>query len=171
MTSPLLFGISLAISTLAGGAVAWYYIWPAMAERPGSESLKPILLLHSFRFLGLAFVTPGVVSPELPAAFAQPVAYGDLLTAILALLALATLKTRSGPVVAWVFNIVGTADLLFALYLGSRISIPYAQGLLGAAYFILHGYVPILLITHGLAFRALLRNSSVAASSARVRTV
>src|ERR1700674_5191681 len=77
--------------TSVWSAVAWHYIWPALREHPSPENLKPILLLHGFRFLGLAFVVPGVVSPELPAAFAQPVAYGDLISAILALLALATL--------------------------------------------------------------------------------
>src|SRR5258707_251976 len=121
--------VSASLPGLAvGGAVAWQYIWPALRERPSPENLKPILLLHGFRFLGLAFVAPGVVSPELPAAFAQPVAYGDLISAILALLALATLGTRSGTMVTWVFNTVGTADLLFAFYQGGRISLPDTQG-------------------------------------------
>jgi hypothetical protein len=109
-------------------------------------------VLHGFGFLGLAFVLPGVVSPELPAAFAQPVAFGDFITAILALLALATLGTRTGTPLTWVFNIFGTADLLFAFYLGSRIALPDTSVLLGAGYFILAAYVPLLLITHGLAF-------------------
>ena len=100
---------------------------------------------------------PGVVSPELPAAFAQPVAYGDFIAAILALLALATLGTSSGTALAWVFNVFGLADLLFAFYSGARISLPDTQGLLGAGYFILNAYVPLLLITHALAFRMLLR--------------
>jgi hypothetical protein len=112
----------------------------------------------------LAFVVPGVVSPELPAAFAQPVAYGDLITATLALLALATLGTPTGTVLAWVFNIFGTADLFFAFYLGNRISLPDSQGLLGAGYFILTAFVPLLLITHGLAFRMLQRTKVVASS-------
>lgn len=72
------------------------YIWPVLRERPSPENLKPSLLSHAFRFLGLAFVVPGVVSPELPAAIAQPVAYGNPISAILALLALATLRTHSG---------------------------------------------------------------------------
>jgi hypothetical protein len=110
----------------------------------------------------LALVVPGVVSPELPAAFARPVAYGDLTSAILALLALVTLGTRTGTVLTWIFNIVGTVDLLLAFYLGSRISLPDTQGLLGAAYFILTAFVPILLITHGLAFRILLQTKVVA---------
>ena len=162
MPSAVLFGISVAFGLAVWGAVAWHYIWPALNERPSPENLKPILLLHGFRFLGLAFVVPGVVSPELPAAFAQPVAYGDLITATLALLALATLGTRAGTVVAWVFNAFGTADLLFAFYLGGRVSLPDTPGLLGAGYFILAAYVPLLLITHGLAFRILLRPKVVA---------
>src|SRR5262252_2651359 len=98
MPSPVLFGISAAFGLVVWGAVAWDYIWPALRERPTPDNLKPILLLHGFRFLGLTFLVPGVVSPDLPAAFAQPVAYGDFITAILALLALAMLGTRSGAV-------------------------------------------------------------------------
>src|ERR1700687_1097432 len=170
MSSPALFGISVAMSSVAWGEVAWHYIWPALKERPNTEALKPFLLLHGFRFMGLAFVVPGVVSAQLPAAFARPAAYGDLTAAILALLALATLGTRAGTVVTWVFNTFGTADLLFAFYQGSRISLPDTQGLLGAGYFILTAYVPLLFITHGLAFRILLRAKAVALSPSKVRT-
>jgi hypothetical protein len=157
MPFPVLFAISVAFGLAAWGTVAWQYIWPALSDRPSPENLKPILLLHGFRFLGLAFAVPGVVSPQLPAAFALPVAYGDLVTAILAFLALVTLGTRLGVVATWVFNTFGTADLLFGFYQGGRISLPDRQGLLGAGYFILTAYVPLLLITHGLLFRILLR--------------
>jgi hypothetical protein len=170
MPFPALFAISITFGLAVWGAVAWYYIWPPLRECPGPGNLKPILLLHGFRFLGLAFVIPGVASPDLPAAFAQPIAYGDLITAALALLALAALRTRAGTVVSWVFNTFGTADLLFAFYLGSRISLPDTPGLLGAGYFILAAYVPLLLITHGLAFGILLRTKVVAPHrSARIR--
>src|SRR3954467_12769949 len=129
MPSSVLFGISVAFGLAVWGAVAWHYSWPALRERPTPENLKPILLLHGFRFLGLAFVLPGVVSPELPAAFAQPVAYGDFITAILALLALAALGTGAGAMMTWVFNIFGTADLVFGFYQGGRISLPDMPGL------------------------------------------
>jgi hypothetical protein len=170
MPFPALFGISVVFGLAVWGAVAWHYIWPALRERPSPENLKPILLLHGFRFLGLAFVVPGVVSPELPAAFAQPVAYGDLISAILALLALATLGTRAGAVMTWVFNTFGTADLLFAFYQGSRVSLPDTLGLLGAGYFILTAYVPLLSVTHGLALRILLRTKVVAPSRRKLST-
>jgi hypothetical protein len=161
MPSSALFGISVVFGLSVWGAVAWHYIWPALRESPSPENLKPILLLHGFRFLGLAFVVPGVVSSELPAAFAQPVAYGDLISAILALLALAILGTPTGTVLTWAFNAFGTADVLFGFYQGGRVSLPDTQGLLGAGYFILTAYVPLLLITHGLAFRILLRTKVV----------
>src|SRR5438477_3571463 len=170
MPSPVLFGISVAFGLAAWGAVAWHYIWPALRERPSPENLKPILLLHGFRFLGLAFLVPGVVSHELPAAFAQPVAYGDFISAILALLALATLENRTGTVLTWVFNTFGTADCGFAFYLGNRISLPDTPGLLGAGYFILAAYVPLLLITHALTFRILLRTNAVAPAPSTVPT-
>ncbi len=157
MSFPILFAISVAFGTAVWGAVAWQYIWPALKERPSPENLKPILLLHGFRFLGLTFLLPGVVSADLPAVFAQPVAYGDLITAMLALLALMSLGTGTGTVLTWVFNVFGAADLFFAFYLGSRIALPDTPGLLGAGYFILTAYVPLLLITHGLVFRLLMK--------------
>ena len=170
MSSPVLFGINVAFGLAVWGAVAWHYIWPGLRERPSPGNLKPILMLHAFRFLGLAFVVPGVVSPELPATFAQPVAYGDFITAILALFALATLGSRTGTVLNWVFNTFGTADLLFAFYLGSRVSLPDTPGLLGAGYFIMAAYVPLLLITHALVFRILLRTKAVLLSPSKART-
>ena len=108
--------------------------------------------------MGLAFLIPGVVSPDLPAAFAAPAAYGDLIAAILALLALAVLRSGFGLFVVWVFNVWGTADLLYAFYEDNRIDLDPGQ--LGAAYFIGVVLVPLLLITHGLVFRLLLRRGS-----------
>jgi hypothetical protein len=113
--------------------------------------------LHTFRFVGLAFLVPGVVSPDLPAAFARPAAYGDLATAILALLAIAALRSRPGTILVWALNIVGSADLLYAFYEGNRTGVGLAPGLQGAAYFIPTVLVPLLLITHGLVFRLLLK--------------
>jgi hypothetical protein len=114
--------------------------------------------LHSFRFIGLAFLVPGVVLPDLPpafAAFARPAAYGDLTAAVLALLALAALQSRLGIVLVWVFNLWGSADLLYAFY-QAVIGVGIEPGQLGAAYFIPTVVVPLLLITHGLMFLLLL---------------
>jgi len=152
----LIFLVSVLLGFIVWGIVAARYIWPALRARSRSDALRPILLLHSFRFVGLSFIVPGVVSPDLPAAFAQPAAYWDLTTAILALLALGTLKTRVGTVLVWVFNVVGTVDLLSAYYNGNATGVGLAPGLQGADYFITTVLVPLLLVTHFLVFRILL---------------
>ena len=74
MIPQLLFGIAILLGFLVWSIVTARYIWPAMRAKSGPERFRPILLLHSFRFIGLAFLVPGVVAPELPAAFARPAA-------------------------------------------------------------------------------------------------
>jgi hypothetical protein len=157
------FGASVALSFVAWGSVTAEYIWPALRKQPRADALRPLLLLHSFRFIGLAFLVPGVVSPELSGDFARPAAYGDLIAAVLALLALAGLRSRLGIGLVWAFNLWGSADLLFAFYQGV-IGVRINPGLLRAAYFIPTFVVPLLLITHGLVFRLLVRGDGVGAS-------
>ena len=155
MIPQLLFGVSIALGFLVWSIVTARYIWPALRARSGPERFRPILLLHSFRYIGLAFLVPGVVAPELPAAFARPAAYGDLVASVLALGALAALQTRIRSIILWLFNLWGTADLLYAYYQGA-IGTSLVPGLLGATYFLPTAVVPLLLITHGLVFRMLL---------------
>ena len=156
MRPQAIFGVSVLFSFVIWGIIGARDIWPALRGRRRADALRPILLLHSFRFVGLAYLVPGVVSPDLPAAFARPAAYGDLATAILALSALATLRTRLGTILVWVFNIVGTTDLLHAFYQGNRTGVGFAPGLQGAMYFVPTVLVPLLLVTHALVFRILL---------------
>jgi hypothetical protein len=158
MLPQLWFFVSIAFSLIAWGIVTDRYIWPALRNRPRGEALRPLLTLHSFRFMGLAFLIPGVVSPNLPTAFTHSAAFGDIVAAALALLSLATLSSGAGVVVTWVFNLWGTADLLNAFYQANHAGL--RAGELGAAYFIPTFFVPLLLITHWLAFRILLRRQS-----------
>src|SRR3974377_2542236 len=104
MRSHFLFFASIPFSLLAWGLVPARYLLPELRLRSRAEALRPLLILHSFRFIGLAFLVPGVVSPDLPSAFAQSAAYGDIIAAILALLALISLPRASGVVIAWIFS-------------------------------------------------------------------
>ena len=125
--------ISVLMGVIVWGLIGTRYIWPALRTKPRPEALQPLLLLHAFRFVGLAFLVPGVVSPDLPDAFARPAAYGDLATSLLALLGIATLGSRLGTVILWVFNIVAV-DLLNAFYQADRVGVGFAPGLQGDAY-------------------------------------
>jgi hypothetical protein len=155
MPAQLYFFVSIAFALIAWGIVASRYVWPKLRSLPRAQALRPILILHSFRFVGLAFVVAGVVSPDLPAAFANRAAYGDIVAATLALVALAALQSRAGIAIAWIFNLWGSFDLLSAFYHGGMAGM--MPGQLGAAYFIPTFLVPLMLITHALAFRILLQ--------------
>ena len=155
------FFVSIAFSLVAWGVVTARYIWPELRLRERADALRPLLVLHSFRFIGLAFLVPGVVSPDLPPAFAHSAAYGDIIAAILALLSLLLLPSAAGVAVAWLFSLWGSADLLNAFYQANRSGL--TPGQLGATYFIPTFIVPLLLITHALAFRILLQQQSVSA--------
>lgn len=152
------FFVSIAFSFIAWGTVAARYIWPELRRRSRAEALQPLLILHSFRFIGLAVLIPGVVSPDLPPAFAHPEAYGDMIAAILALSSLLLLPSRAGIAAAWIFNLWGTADLVNAFYQANHAGL--LAGQLGAAFFLPTLIVPLLLITHGLVFRILMQRQA-----------
>src|SRR6185437_5111313 len=154
----IFFFVSIAFSFIAWSIVASRYIWPELRRREPMDALRPVLILNSFRFMGLAFLIPGVVSPDLPATFARSAGFGDLVAAVLALISLALLPRRAGIVSAWVFNIWGAVDLLNAFYQANRAGL--FAGQLGATYFIPTVLVPLLMILHVLAFRVLLQHAS-----------
>jgi len=163
MPSQLYFFISVTFSLIVWSIVASRYIWPRLRLLQQADALRPILILHCFRFVGLAFMVQGVVSPELPSAFTQPAAFGDIAAAALALLALVTLQTGAGVTIVWIFNLWGTYDLLSAFYHGGQVNL--VPGQLGATYFIPTVLVPLMLITHVLAFRILLQHRRQPAST------
>ena len=150
------FFVSIAFSFIAWGIVAARYIWPELRLRSRPEALRPLLILHSFRFLGLGMLIPGVVSPDLPPVFAHSAAYGDIIAAILALLSLLLLPSAAGVALAWIFNFWGAIDIVNAFYQANHAGL--LAGQLGAAYFLPTLIVPLLLITHGLTFRVLLQH-------------
>jgi hypothetical protein len=163
MPPQVFFFTSIFFSLIAWAIVAGRYIWPKLRGRQRADALRPLLILHSFRFMGLAFLVPGVVSPDLPASFAHAAAYGDFIAAILALLALSSLPGVSGVVMTWIFSIWGTVDLFNAFYQANHAGL--VPGQLGAAYFIPTVAVPLLLITHALAFWILMQGERVSVTS------
>jgi hypothetical protein len=66
-----------------------------------------------------------------------------------------TLSSGAGSLFVWIFNLWGTFDLLNAFYQGNHSGLQAGQ--LGATYIIPTIIVPLLLITHGLVFRILLK--------------
>jgi hypothetical protein len=147
---------------LVAGYVAWLlcfgtYLLPWLRSMDHLAAHRAIATLHSFRFFGLVFLLPGVVSPDLPAGFAVFAAWGDFATGVLAMLALAAVRIRP---LFWLFiiafNVTGTVDLVVDYYEAVRVELPAHAGWLGATYAIPIIYVPLLMITHITAFYFLL---------------
>jgi hypothetical protein len=158
MLAKPMFQIHMVLGYVAWGLCVTRYVWPRLRGIDRVAALRAIATLHSFRFLGLVFLLPGFVGPALPAAFATPVAYGDFVTALLAMWVLLTARERALFLpLAWAFNVFGATDLVMAAVQAIRVDLPSVAGQLGAAYAIVILYVPLLLITHGVAFRLLLR--------------
>jgi len=76
--------VNLVLSTLAFWVAARIYILPHLPQLRLQTVLLPILLLHSFRHLGLMFLAPGGTYAGMPEQFAYPAALVDLLAAALA---------------------------------------------------------------------------------------
>jgi hypothetical protein len=153
MNIQALFGLSILMSFVASGLVARLFVWPRLRVMARDDALLPLVVPHTFRFIGLSFLVPGVVSPALPSAFAAPAAYGDLVATILAIAAALALFRRAplAIVLVWLFNIWGASDFLLAYYRG-LVTVQLDARMLGAAFFIPTVFVPAALITHGLIF-------------------
>ena len=148
-----LLTVNLALSTLVFWAAARIYVLPNLGQCSARAVLVPILLLHSFRHLGLMFLAPGAVHDGMPPQFAYPAAFGDLAAAVLAM---AAILTRAPRPLVWTFNVVGTVDLLAAITLATIYGAP---AFMGPAYWIPAFWVPALLVTHYLTFVVLMERN------------
>ena len=155
MDTQAIFGLQFVMSLVVWGLIAKWLLAPWLAKMPSHDALFWLTLPHAFRHIGMVFLVPGVVAQPLPAAFAIPAAYGDLVTGVLALLALVALRTGwvGALALVWLFNIVGTVDLLNAL---RHVNVAPA---FGAAWYIPTFLVPLLLVTHFMIFVRLLRRA------------
>jgi hypothetical protein len=161
-----IFRIDMALGYLAWALCIATYVWPRLRAMDRVEAHRAIATFNSFRFFGLVFLLPGFVGPNLPRSFATPVAYGDLITALLAILALVTVRVRFlfWPLV-WALNLVGVVDLVNATAQAVRVDLPSVAGQLGAGYAIPMLYVPALFWIHLVAFWLLLPRRARAGSA------
>ena len=160
-----LLTVNLLFSTLIFWIGARLYLLPRLHELKPRAVLLPILLLHSFRHLGLMFLAPGGVYAGIPAQFAYPAAFGDLIAALLALAAipLVAQERSAARAMVWIFNVEGTIDLAIAITLATAYG---AAPFMGPAYWIPAFWVPALLVTHYITFVVLTRHWNRAASPA-----
>lgn len=166
MATQTIFQVQLFFGYFVWALCVFTYVVPWLKSLSAENAQRAIATLHSFRFFGLAFLVPGFVGSGLPAQFAVPTAYGDFATAMLAIMALLTFRIRPAFwffVVA--FNVVGAIDLVMATVHAVQMHLPELAGQLGTAYVIPVLYVPLLMLTHIVAFSLMLQRRPVAAAA------
>jgi hypothetical protein len=125
--------------------------------------LLPLVSVHVLRTIGMIYTTPGIlgIDVSLPKLFLYTTAYGDLFTALLAVITLNLLiqKKNSYYVWVWIFNVVGFVDLIFAL--GHGVHIKFLSYNVGLAWFLPAYVVPALLVTHFAIFYLLIKKKNI----------
>lgn len=163
----VLFGIQFTLSLVAYLLIAFWYVVPRLSGLPRELALVPLLWVHAFRTVGGTILAPGAVGSGVPTEFRTMIGYGDLITAFLALVALAALRTRLPAAIAlvWLCVVVGMLDTLNAIVQSMRFNVfTYA---LGVNWVIVTIYVPALLVSSLLIFMQLFRRPSIGTMEAR----
>lgn len=153
MIPQAIFGLQFTLSLIVFGLLAKWVLAPWLASQTQREAIFWLTLPHAFRYMGMVFLVPGVVAQPLPDYFAIPAAYGDLLTGVLALLTLVVLRIgwKGAMGAVWIFNVIGTVDLVNALR-----HVEVVPNF-GAVWYIPTLFVPLLLVTHFMIFARLLK--------------
>jgi hypothetical protein len=157
MIEPIaLFGIQFTLSLVAYSLVALWYVAPRLSRLPPELALPPLLWVHAFRIGGGTILAPGAVGSGVPMAFREMIGYGDVATALLALLALIALRARlpRAIVLVWVCVTVGMLDTVNAIIQSIHYSV-FTRAL-GVKWVIVTIYVPALLVSSLLIFMKLL---------------
>ena len=164
----LIYFAGSAVAGIIGWATIFAtLIWPKMKQQPIVQQLKILTATSFFRYFATTTLIVGLVSHKLPSGFADPAAFGDLISLVLAYVAFIGLqRSKAGkPLLlpVWIFNIVGATDLLLAAILGPALI--RDPGDFGLAYIIPTVYVPLLLVAHFYSFKILSQHSSEKKSS------
>ncbi len=163
MAPIVLFGVQFTFSLVVYALVAWWYGIPRLSKLPREVALVPLVWVHVFRIVGGTILAPGAVDAAVPMEFRTMIGYGDMATALLALLALIALRRRSSAAIplVWLFLAVGLLDTVNAIIQSMRFSV-FTYGL-GVNWVIVTIYVPALLVSSVLIFIQLRRPSRSAA--------
>jgi hypothetical protein len=159
MAPIVLFGIQFSFCLAAYALIAWWYGAPRLSRLPREVALVPLLWIHAFRVVGGTILAPGAVDAAVPGDFRTMIGYGDMATALLALLALIALRRRLPGAIAlvWLCLGVGLLDTVNAIIQSMRYSV-FNYGL-GVNWVIVTIYVPALLVSSVLIFIQLRRPS------------
>lgn len=155
-----LFVLNIALSVASTVAVFAIWFTPKLKAMPVQAAVLLLLTVQTTRGIGAGFLVTGVVSSDTPDEFILSAGFGDIVAAILALIAMWAIHTKRAHALglAWVANIFGFVDLVLAFALG--ITMGLEPGQLQSMFLVVTWYVPILMVAHITSFRLLLASTS-----------
>ena len=172
MSPTSLFAVQFTFSVILSVIVARWYVVPALRKLPVHSALVPLFLFHALRYLPSSAFAPGQIGDAVPRDAMSAIAYGDMASAVLALLAALFLhyRVQGAIAVAWLVNVVTSLDWLYASFLAA--SNQLATYPMGANWYIINYYVPAIGVAHVLIFAQLLKESrALEASTPNALTV
>jgi hypothetical protein len=147
----------------ASGVTGSFYIWPHLESLPVVSALTTLVVAHHACRVGTVALLAPPFGESQPPLLPRPAAYGELITAVLAVVATLTLFSRpawAGPAV-WVFNVCGTASLLYAASNHSIRTVRSGSCSWDTALLVQTAIA--LFATHGLIFLVLMRGTRIGA--------
>ena len=154
-----IFVVQFVLSIFAWVIIARWFVISWIKTRSDLEVLPILIIPQLFRHIGATLLVPGVAASSLPPLFAVSTAYGDIATALLAMLSVSALVLRwkRALTIVWIFNIFGSLDMVHSLIQGARLKVaPH----LGAAWVVPTFVVPMMLTIHFLVFYTLVREQT-----------
>ena len=157
MNNVSIFWLELASSIVVCVLVTAWWVWPSLIKLPRNSALIPLIFVHVFRYVGMTLLVTGMVDPGISIGFRNNAAYGDLITAALALVSMAALRSnwRVGIFLVWLFNIWGFVDLLNGVRGLLQLNVPSYN--LATFWYVYTFYAPAVLVSHVLIFWILIK--------------
>ncbi len=150
---PLIFALNVVTFALV---VRWF-VWPRLVPLDRHTALIPLVAFHWIRTAGMLALLPGMTGEFHRSDWAREIAAGDLLTVVLAWIAVGLLRARKRAAipVVWLFNIVGLVDVANAMRNAVAGAVPVHA--IGAQALVIAFGPPALIVSHVAIFVLLLR--------------
>ena len=157
-----LLAFFMVTSLVSWAIIAYVHILPWLEKRSQREALLVAVMPHMFRTVGALAIFPGI--GDVPREWSLPLAIGDSITSVLAMLSMIALHRswRHAIKLVWVFNVFGLLDMIHNGYSAASLQIAPRMGII--AYVVGFG-VPGMFMFHMLVFRTLLRARAPASTS------
>lgn len=109
--------LGTATGFLVIGLLGLWYVKPYLQGIPRSTALSLLIAPHAFRYIALQLFGAQAGGLAISDSARNFIAYGDLISALLALIALGAIKKRApwAPAAIWTFAVFGLVDLIAAV--------------------------------------------------------